>query len=362
MKRDNPTVSRRQHTIAVAVNIFVGGAIGLALGSLGSPLLGLTAALAAGVVLGLANERLFASARWLARWYRLRTVILVLTEALAVIYVVIPAIAAYMETHPIRAAVSGSPADLGLAFEDVRFPTADGLTLSGWYVPSRNGAAILAVHGSNANRAQLLPYARILADQGYGVLMFDLRAHGRSEGVFFPVTEDSTDIHAAAQYLLTRTDVDANRIGAIGLSLGAHVLLQAAPSEPAIGALVVDGASNNRIEDLLPLPAEFRLMYVAAPMWWMHDRFAGLLTGMSAEPFRVLAADIAPRPTLFIASNAQPEPFVNRRLAALAGPGAQLWELPDAGHVGGLFVHPSEYRQRILAFFDAALPSTAEGG
>ena len=45
----------------------------------------------------------------------------------------------YGTTHNGRAVV---PADrLGVAHEDVRFETADGFELEGWYVPSRNGAA-----------------------------------------------------------------------------------------------------------------------------------------------------------------------------------------------------------------------------
>jgi hypothetical protein len=50
-----------------------------------------------------------------------------------------------------------------------------------------------------------------------------------------------------------------------------------------------------------------------------------------------------------------PEPFMNRRLHERAGPAAQLWELTDTGHVGGIFAHPEEYQGRMLSLFDAAL-------
>ncbi len=355
---DKPSPDRRSHIhrwIAVIINILVCGAIGATFGVFGYPLLWFVGGLILGAALGLANEALFNRGRLLARWYKLRTVILVLGEALLVINVLIPAYGAYHATHPARVPVVGSPADLGMAYEEAAMPTADGITLRGWYVPSRNGAAIIALHGSDGNRDQLLWHAQALAEHGYGVLLFDLRTHGESGGTVFPVTNASRDVKAAVTYLRSRKEVDPERIGAVGLSLGAHVILQAAAEDTSLKALVSDGASFNTMDDVLPLPPEYRLMYVAAPMWWMTDRMSDLMSGVRAEPFIMLVKKIAPRPILFISSSQEPEPFMNRRLYEHAGPTAQLWELPDTGHVGGIFAHPEEYKQRMLSFFDAAL-------
>lgn len=347
--------SRLHSWIAVILNTLVCGVLGVAFGMFGNVLPWLLGGLALGALLGLANEALFTRARCLARWYKLRTVILVLVEAMLVIYLVIPTLGAYHSTHPTRAPITNTPADMGLEYEDVTFPTADGLTLRGWYLPSKNRAAIIAVHGSDGNRLHTIWHAFALAEHGYGVLLFDLRAHGESDGELFPVTNDSPDIAAAVKYLSSRPEIDPERIGAVGLSLGAHVIMQAAPEVPKLKALISDGASINTIRDVLPLPSQFRLLYVAAPMWWMTDLMTELMTGIHAEPFIVLVEKIAPRPILFISSKEEPEPFVNRRLAEHAGPNAQLWELPDTGHVRGIHQHPQEYKQRMLAFFDEAL-------
>ena len=32
-----------------------------------------------------------------------------------------------------------------------------------------------------------------------------------------------------------------------------------------------------------------------------------------------------------------------------------LWEIPGAGHVGGIRAQPAEYERRVVGFFDAAL-------
>jgi hypothetical protein len=70
------------------------------------------------------------------------------------------------------------PNRLGVAYEDVKFTTSDGLRLKGWYVPSRNGATVIAFPGRRGPQK----HTRMLARHGYGVLLFDRRGEGKSEG------------------------------------------------------------------------------------------------------------------------------------------------------------------------------------
>ena len=92
-------------------------------------------------------------------------------------------------------------AKLGAAYEDVSFTTSDGLELHGWYVPSKNGAAVIAFPGRSGPQA----HARMLARHGYGVLLFDRRGEGASDGDsnLFGWGGDK-DILAAIEYLKTR--------------------------------------------------------------------------------------------------------------------------------------------------------------
>ena len=114
---------------------------------------------------------------------------------------------------------------LGVPYEDVTFETSDGLELEGWYVPSRNGAAVISFPGRSGPQKQ----ARMLARHGYGVLLFDRRGEGRSDGE--PNSwgwGGDRDIDAAVAYLQARPDVDPSRIGGIGLSVGGEMMLEAA--------------------------------------------------------------------------------------------------------------------------------------
>ena len=116
-------------------------------------------------------------------------------------------------------------ADLGAPYEDVEFTTSDGLRLKGWYIPSRNGAAVISFPG----RASSQKRAKLLARHGYGVLLFDRRGEGESDGdpnLFG--WQGERDVHAAVAFLEGRPDVDPERIGGIGLSVGGEMMIEAA--------------------------------------------------------------------------------------------------------------------------------------
>ena len=119
------------------------------------------------------------------------------------------------------------------------FRTSDGLTLKGWYVPSKNHAAVITAPG----RAGSQRPARMLARHGYGVLLFDRRGEGESDGdpnAFGWAA--NKDLQAALAYLQHRRDVARDRIGGIGLSVGGEALLQTAAESNGLKAVVADGA------------------------------------------------------------------------------------------------------------------------
>jgi predicted alpha/beta-fold hydrolase len=127
-------------------------------------------------------------------------------------------VVAYRATHPPRRPPTRTPADLGLAFETVRFSTADRVTITAWLIPPRNGRIVVSLHGVGGNREQLLDRAAALAAHGYGALLLDLRAHGESGGstTSFGVRE-ARDVTAALRFLRAR--YPSARLGALGVSL-----------------------------------------------------------------------------------------------------------------------------------------------
>ena len=286
-------------------------------------------------------------------WRYGRRLLLAVGVVLAAGVVLLPTSIAYVVTHTARAEVPRT--ELGGAFEDVQFRTSDGLLLKGWYIPSQNGAAVIAFPGRSGPQKQ----ARMLASHGYGVLLFDRRGEGESEGdpnAFGWGGE--RDLYAAATYLRSLPDVDPNRIGAIGLSVGGEMLIHAAAHSDAFAAVVSEGASGQSLRDelanpglrerLLDLPAQISLI---AALTVFADELAP--PSLKSE-----VAKIAPAAVFFVYGEhgqGGSETRPNKGFYAAAREPKQIWEVPNGQHIAGITTEPEEYERRVVGFFDDAL-------
>ena len=261
------------------------------------------------------------------------------------VVVVFPLVSSYGQTHIGRAVVPEP--ELGAPVEDVSFTTEDGLELQGWYVPSRNRAAVIAFPGRKGPQGQ----ARMLVRHGYGVLLFDRRGEGESEGDPNAVGwNGDRDIKAAIAWLRRRPDVDPERIGGIGRSVGGELMLETAAETDELKAVVSEGAGIRSVR-------EASLQWDAVPIWAGITAATAVFSDDSPPPsLNDLVDRISPRAVFFIyAKNGQGGENLSQDFYESAREPKAVWEVPEGGHVGGLEAMPREYEQRVIGFFDSAL-------
>jgi fermentation-respiration switch protein FrsA (DUF1100 family) len=250
-----------------------------------------------------------------------------------------------------------TPADLGHEYEEVALAAADGVTLFGWYIPSQNGAAVILLHGYGANRVQMVKRAGVLADHGYGALLYDQRASGESEGAFRTFGWlDVDDVPLALEYLLGREDVDPRRVGILGFSQGGQIALRAAAVSYRLRAVVAEEPGFSTLDDLPPemgleerwVAFNYRLTFKSLG-WWTGVR----------DPSGVVESlpQVAPRPIFFIAARPPEEPgyWLVRHYYEEAREPRVWWHVPEAAHGEIPDLRSEEYEGRVVSFFDQAL-------
>ena len=187
------------------------------------------------------------------------------------------------------------------------------------------------------------------------MLLFDRRGEGESEGDPNAFGwQGERDIHAAVAFLQTRPDVDPQRIGGIGLSVGGEMMIEAAAESTALRAIVSEGASSRSVRDDLANPGSA----------WQAVLGGGIATLATA----VFADDLPPSTlkslvpkihgAVFFVYGERGQPAeepANRAFYAAAHAPKQIWEVPGSGHIGGADAQPREYERRVIAFFDRAL-------
>ena len=269
------------------------------------------------------------------------------------LFVVFPIGYAYVGTHVARPPVEDI--DLGsAAVEDVELHTSDGLTLEGSYVPSENGAAVIVAFGRKGTQDP----ARMLARHGYGVLIFDRRGEGESDGDPNPYawSDGEKDLVAAVEFLKQRPDVEPGRIGGLGLSVGGETFLQAAAHSEDIQAVVSEGATARSGGEMRSVPGNGFV-----PIAINTGITAGTAVFSNANPpphLIDLVGDIAPRSMFVIYAPeiaAGEERRFNTAFYRAASEPKAIWGVPGAGHVGAQDARPREYERRVTGFFDQAL-------
>ncbi|HLK35281.1 MAG TPA: alpha/beta fold hydrolase [Polyangiaceae bacterium] len=260
--------------------------------------------------------------------------------------------------HPARSPVPPDARAQALAevptLEDATLHTADGLSLRAWFSPGSRGAVVIFVHGLWGNRESLFPEARLLAQHGYGILVYDSRASGESDGDLATWGDrEQLDVRAAVDYALSRPEIQPARVALLGFSVGASTAAMAMASDPRLRALVLC-ATWSSFED------EWRAKFSAwGPITRVPAMLAARWSGVNPDRIRPIdvLGTVGPRPILMIAGTLDDDtPLdVERRVFAAASEPKELWVVAGAHHGDYLAVAAPEFESRVVAFLDHAL-------
>jgi uncharacterized protein len=252
-----------------------------------------------------------------------------------------------------------TPAMYNLPYEDVEITSSDDLKLVGWFVPSENGAVIIMQHGYKSTRKELLNEAEMMYRHGYGILLTTVRAHDHSDGemITFGMNEVD-DLEAWYQYLITRDDIDPNKIGILGNSFGGMLAIQYAAQNENIKALVANCAFSS-LNDTVSTSVEYFTDLPAFPFAPLIVFWAERETGFKTEDIDATKwiAQISPRPVFLMQGGADVVISADsgQRLYDAAGEPKELWFDPELGHVQFDSKKAEEFEKRVAAFFDRYL-------
>lgn len=276
---------------------------------------------------------------------------------------------AYLSIHPPRRRWKRTPAAFVARYEDVSFPSRNqDVSLSGWFLPIREDLAcrasgvVVLCHGMLANRAELLTWAEVLWKRGFGVLMFDFRAVGKSGGDCCSVGYyEAQDLLGAVDYLATRPDVADLSVGVFGFSMGGAAAIIAAADEQRIQAVATHGAFAT-LDRAIVQRCRKHFGPLASPAAWgtraLGKRWSAVPTSLIA-PINAVSR-LTPRPLLILHGHRDRvvHPTDARDLHAAAGHPKSIHFLPRSGHRR---IHRTIHAQTqayVCEFFESNLQPT----
>ena len=242
--------------------------------------------------------------------------------------------------------------------EKVTVAGSKGATLAGRFFKGETTRTIVLLHGYGGNQDEMLPVADALHEAGYSVFTYDQRGSGDSTGEVTFGAREQDDLISAVDYLVSRSDVDGEQLGALGFSMGGATTLLTAAREPRLKAVVADSAWSDVRHWLRPSVGD-SFLHPRDRFTALSLKLAELRTGIDLDDLRPAEVidRISPRPILLVHGGGDtviPAAEAKRNFAAAREP-KKLVLVPGAGH--GETIAPGEpsTQSDVLEFFDRAL-------
>lgn len=256
--------------------------------------------------------------------------------------------------------VDDSPISLGASrYEDVVIKTDDGYGLKGWFVAPHleTKATIIMVSGNKNNRCGMMPYAGMLVEAGYGVLLYDVRGFSLDDNEERNKSKEGNDLASIIDYLRSRAEVNPKKIGLVGGSSGALAALQAIELRPGtINTAWLDGLTAINAEDYPDMNSMYsRLVVMSSIMTNRFQYFFQAKAGLPNSLQSTSASFLNTKIMVVATGQTYMEVDTAKKFVATQKGNAQIWILDELSHCTGIFLKYDEYKPKMLDFFNANL-------
>jgi alpha-beta hydrolase superfamily lysophospholipase len=283
------------------------------------------------------------------------------------IFIALPYLLSWSLTHahsrPSDSVMNVTPAQYGVAYQDVKFTSSDGTPLAGWWLPADSSrAVIIYCHGLFRSRLEMLERAAHFQKEGYAGLLFDFRRHGESGGELTSAGFlERLDVLGAVRFLRDSLHVE-QPIVVSAVSMGTGAALLAAAETPEIAGLILE-SSFLSFDHLI---AHHAKLWLGLPRFPIADEiilFTKWRVGFDSEQFDMRRAleRIGDRPVLFIAGGADVRmpPEISQQLYEHAPSTHKKLIIVDGAKHGAAFTTNHElYEQAFMDFLQNNSAST----
>lgn len=243
---------------------------------------------------------------------------------------------------------------IGTNSKDITFSTSDNLKLKGWWFEPERKKVIVFVSGILDNRTNGGYYGvdltRELLNKGYGVVLYDTRARGQSQGNV-RLKNEELDVIAVINYLKSN-GIKAQDIGIISFSSGASAVLMAIDQINDIGPVVIDSAPAifKRVTDNILIEEQHVPSFIMPGVYFIA-KFAFGLDIDKIQPIDHVV-NVPNRSFLYLhcENDTSITPLNSKELLAKSNPQSKLVMFPKGGHIETYKKNPEMYRKEVFSF------------
>jgi hypothetical protein len=227
----------------------------------------------------------------------------------------------------------------------------------GWLLLGLRGApAIILCHGYDSNRSDLLSLGTILQENHFNVYLFNFQGPKAKERFSNLGSRQASDLMAAIETVTKQPDVNPNRVGLFGTSVGGYAVLVASEMNPKVRALVVEttfstpeAMFDSQIDRLLGGSSGlFRIL--------TETEFHLATTGRESYAMPAGLPNLEGVPKLFISGRDNPPlAAMTEALCDQAPEPKQLLVMDHSGSGLAIEAEKREYENQILNFFQQKL-------